>query len=101
MRRPETFHFRTNIKGQVRKRDKRKCQACGTKGVEVHHIVPLSKGGSDEPENLALMCSQCHDDADAGLLKFARTFRGTGRSWYRTPLTPSPLRGGEQKGDAK
>lgn len=28
--------------------------------LEVHHIVPVSKGGGDEPENLITLCKACH-----------------------------------------
>lgn len=42
-----------------------KCQHCGWKsqdgrGLNVHHIVPRSRGGSDEPSNLAVLCKDCH-----------------------------------------
>lgn len=26
-----------------------------------HHIVPKKQGGSDDPENLALLCHRCHN----------------------------------------
>lgn len=43
----------------------RKCNnACikckGQKGLEIHHIIPLSKGGADIPENTVLLCDLCH-----------------------------------------
>ena len=34
-------------------------------GGEVDHILPLSKGGTNAPENLALRCQSCHRRADA------------------------------------
>lgn len=41
------------------------CMACEAKGrvtiaTELDHIVPLFKGGSDEPENWAGLCTECH-----------------------------------------
>jgi 5-methylcytosine-specific restriction protein A len=50
------------------------CVACQRKGritiaTEVDHITPLFKGGTDDEENLAGMCHQCHADktvADLG-----------------------------------
>lgn len=39
-----------------------KCFAQGrvTAAVEVDHIVPISRGGSDELENLQALCIECH-----------------------------------------
>ena len=38
-----------------------RCWCCnGIKPIEICHIVPKSLGGSDEPENLFLLCSECH-----------------------------------------
>ena len=46
----------------VKHRDGHKCTDCGASGVElhVHHIVPLSKGGTNDLDNLATLCSMCH-----------------------------------------
>lgn len=48
-------------------RDDYTCQECGVRGgpkgnadLEVHHITPASKGGSDEPANLETLCMECH-----------------------------------------
>ena len=46
-------------------RDKFTCQCCGAKGVdgavlEVDHIIPRSKGGSNDPSNLRTLCSNCN-----------------------------------------
>ena len=41
------------------------CEQCRaqnrlTPTEEVHHILPLSKGGSNETENLMALCKSCH-----------------------------------------
>lgn len=35
--------------------------------LEVHHIIPRSKGGSHHPRNLKCVCDQCHDAYTADL----------------------------------
>jgi 5-methylcytosine-specific restriction endonuclease McrA len=40
------------------------CGKCGASGkVEIHHIVPISKDGSAEIENLMVLCHGCHKEA--------------------------------------
>jgi hypothetical protein len=45
------------------RRDGGRCQTPGcrsTRGLEIHHIVPRSQGGSNDPRNLTLRCDACH-----------------------------------------
>lgn len=38
-----------------------KCELCGSKkGLELHHIIPYSLGGTDSESNLLLICEKCH-----------------------------------------
>lgn len=37
------------------------CGNCGSKDrVEIHHIVPISKGGTNNEGNLVYLCNKCH-----------------------------------------
>ena len=36
------------------------CKRDVRSGFEVDHVVPISKGGSDGPENLQILCSRCN-----------------------------------------
>lgn len=58
-------------------RELRRCEVCGWQPpapplklnrtlflLHAHHIVPVSRQGTDEPENLILLCANCHDIAD-------------------------------------
>jgi hypothetical protein len=46
---------------RVRARDLERCRVpgCSRRAVHAHHVVPRSRGGSDEPWNLVALCA-CH-----------------------------------------
>ena len=69
---PERLRGRAGVK----QRDQRKqrtnylCEMCNAKGRTqlaevVDHIVPLSKGGSDEDSNTRNLCTPCHAEVTA------------------------------------
>jgi hypothetical protein len=37
-----------------------RCTICGEKCFEIHHIIEQAQGGPDEPENLIVLCPNCH-----------------------------------------
>jgi len=42
-------------------RDNRTCQDCDSKdNLEVHHILPVSQGGTNDLDNLKTVCFDCH-----------------------------------------
>lgn len=46
----------------------KECGNCGSEsGLQIHHIVPLSCGGSNKITNLARLCNECHAKAHGGL----------------------------------
>ena len=53
-----------NIKSFIMTREQCKCQLCGKSvlgcKVNLHHIIPRFKGGTDKPDNLALLHEECH-----------------------------------------
>jgi ATP-dependent DNA helicase RecQ len=52
-----------NIREAVLRRDDYKCRECGKpcRSAEVvHHLLPRSAGGPDEPSNLVTLCDGCH-----------------------------------------
>jgi hypothetical protein len=60
------------LRREVIIRDEYTCQDCGAKGaaegsaqLEVHHITPVSEGGTDDKENLVTLCESCHSDRHA------------------------------------
>lgn len=78
----DTFHrlvtwgrTRNAYSNQIVWRDNLTCQDCGVLlafknehniyiplecGAEVHHILPVSMGGDDNPNNLITLCHKCH-----------------------------------------
>ena len=49
---------------EILKRDKYKCKICGRDSKEtilhVDHIIPISKGGKTEKNNLQTLCAECN-----------------------------------------
>ena len=43
-------------------RDVSRCERCGAgSGLQIHHLRSLARGGTNEPANLAVLCTACHD----------------------------------------
>lgn len=61
--------FAEKIKLKVKRRAAFRCCRCQSIGVEVHHILPQSDGGSDAIDNAAPLCAKCHNDFGANPLK--------------------------------
>ena len=60
---------------------KGKCAICGWRiantndvqhGCEIHHIFPVKDGGTNDYDNLILLCPNCHKEAHAGVLEVKR-----------------------------
>lgn len=60
-----------------------RCVYCGmrifmdiAKDVHVDHVLPLSRGGSNSPDNLALTCSSCNHSKGARTIREWQAIRG-------------------------
>lgn len=74
-------------RARILRRDGRVCYRCARGGCnEVDHIVPASRGGTDDDSNLAAICTDCHK------AKTAREARGESRR--RAPERHPGLLGG-------
>jgi len=74
------------IRERVLKRDGYLCRTCRDKGrvtpaTEVHHVIALSQGGTDDDGNLLGLCQDCHLESDAANRGHRRrpTFTSDGR----------------------
>lgn len=46
---------------EVYTKDIHACKQCGsTENLEIDHIVPLARGGSNELDNLQILCKKCN-----------------------------------------
>lgn len=53
------------LREKIKKRDNYTCQCCGKYmpdevGLHIDHIIPVSKGGKTEEDNLQVLCSKCN-----------------------------------------
>src|SRR5690606_31343562 len=50
------------LRRDVIRRDGKRCRYCGSTDGPFHidHLVPVSRGGSDEPSNLTVSCRSCN-----------------------------------------
>jgi len=54
-------HISKNVENEVWRRDQGRCCECGSKeNIELDHIIPFSKGGSNTARNLQLLCKTCN-----------------------------------------
>ena len=60
----------------IEARDGHRCATPGcrsARGLEIHHIVPRSRGGTHDPSNMTLRCSACHLAHHEGRLTISGT----------------------------
>ncbi len=65
---PKRLRFTNEIKHRIHQRDQTQCthvdslgRRCSNKRwVEIHHIIPVSEGGDNSPENLTTLCHAHH-----------------------------------------
>jgi uncharacterized protein YqkB len=73
--------FSQALKDKVKRMAAFQCCRCREIGIDIHHIVPQAQGGSDDIDNAAPLCQNCHDrfGANAEKRKEIRQMRDW---WY-------------------
>ncbi|MGL5550327.1 MAG: HNH endonuclease [Culicoidibacterales bacterium] len=59
-------YIKKAVKNEVDKETNFKCAWCGVNLMERHHIKEHAVGGSNEADNLILLCPNCHTDVHKG-----------------------------------
>jgi predicted restriction endonuclease len=57
--------IKPSLRFEILKRDGYRCQMCGVTAkdgatLEIDHITPVSKGGSNDADNLQVLCRDCN-----------------------------------------
>jgi diadenosine tetraphosphate (Ap4A) HIT family hydrolase/5-methylcytosine-specific restriction endonuclease McrA len=87
-RRRSAGYVSGTVRYEILKRAKFRCDLCGVsadeKALEVDHIVPRNKSGTDDPSNLQALCYSCNamkrdrDDTDFSAVRAAYSHRESG-----------------------
>lgn len=69
------------VRKEVLDRDYWTCHYCGQEATTVDHVIPISKGGTDEAQNMVAACNPCNSGKRDRMTP--RFFESAGR-----PTTP-------------
>lgn len=72
--------FSTKLKLEIKHKAAFRCCRCHEVGIDIHHIIPQAEQGSDDFENAAPLCQNCHDRFGANFEK--RTEIRQMRDWW-------------------
>ena len=94
-RKKSSGYIKGTVRYRVLSRAKFRCELCGIsaehKALEVDHIVPRNKGGSDDESNLQSLCFSCNamkrdtDDTDFRPVKESYSYRQSGCLFCEIP----------------
>lgn len=77
------------VKRMVIRRTEGRCWYCGDvlnlggkQSFEIDHVQPVSKGGTNEPDNLVASCRSCNGEKGDMTLKEFRAHRGNDLFWF-------------------
>ena len=54
-------YISAKTKSRIFANNGKRCELCGsTWNCEIHHIIPVCLGGTDDDDNLVVVCGRCH-----------------------------------------
>jgi hypothetical protein len=67
-------------KQEIRKKNENRCHACYSRlfeereirYIEIDHIIPVSRGGNDDEDNLQCLCEYCHNLKGTRIINFKK-----------------------------
>jgi hypothetical protein len=70
---PKRKPIKPSVRFQILKRDGYRCQLCGATAndgakLEIDHIVPVAKGGTNDLSNLQVLCRDCNSGKSDNML---------------------------------
>ncbi len=83
-KRTSTYAWRKR-RAMILARDRRRCRYCGAKATEVDHIIPVTRGGTDHPDNLAASCWDCNHGGNVAIKQRLLAEQGGGGKEFRGP----------------
>ena len=81
--------FSESLKLKIRKKAAFRCCMDQMMPVEIHHIIPQSENGSDEEENAAPLCPNCHT-LFGGNPELRKKIREMRDNWYKVAAIRFP-----------
>lgn len=71
----DTIEYLTLIRNKIIARDGDSCLCCGSKEkLELDHVKPLSRGGSNDEDNFQILCSHCNKKKGINTIRFKNLF---------------------------
>lgn len=58
-RKANSTHWK-KIRLRILQRDGYECYWCGADATTCDHVIPVARGGTDEPDNLVAACKRCN-----------------------------------------
>lgn len=61
-KKPDMSKLNGNVRKRIKQRDGGCVECNATEDLTVHHIIPLSDGGTHHESNLVTLCLDCHKE---------------------------------------